>query len=169
MSDINPPGRDLPEVTSDVGGSWSRSTSARDARSTHPTPRTLWAGRLVRPAAQQACSGSRPCCSFFVALMVLFPGLLADGTGPARWPVDATCRTRCCRRAAEYWFGTDQLGCDVYSLTIFGARPSVVGGRDRGRRHHAHRRGRRAGRRVLRRLGRLGAVADHRHLLRRCP
>jgi oligopeptide transport system permease protein len=28
--------------------------------------------------------------------------------------------------SAAHWFGTDQLGCDVYALTIFGARPSVT-------------------------------------------
>lgn len=27
-----------------------------------------------------------------------------------------------------HWFGTDQLGCDIYSFTIFGARPSIAVG-----------------------------------------
>ena len=32
--------------------------------------------------------------------------------------------------SAEFavWFGTDQQGCDVYALTVFGARPSVTVG-----------------------------------------
>ena len=30
--------------------------------------------------------------------------------------------------SSAHWFGTDQLGCDIYSFTIFGARPSLAVG-----------------------------------------
>ncbi len=68
--------------------------------------------------------------------------------------------------SSEYWFGTDQLGCDVYSMTIFGARPSVMVGVISAPCVTICRGARRAHRRLLRWLGRLGALPHHRRLLR---
>lgn len=53
----------------------------------------------------------------FILVLLLGPGLLS-GIGP----VDTT-DAFLSPPSAEHWFGTDQLGRDVFSRTVFGARP----------------------------------------------
>jgi len=65
---------------------------------------------------------------FFVALMVVFPGVLADRDKTDSLLGGCNLSDSLLPPSSEYWFGTDQLGCDVYSMTIFGARPSVAVG-----------------------------------------
>lgn len=55
-----------------------------------------------------------------VLALLLAPGLLS-GTGPTE-TTDAFLSPP----SAEHWFGTDQLGRDVYSRTVFGARPVLL-------------------------------------------
>lgn len=64
----------------------------------------------------------------FVGAMVLFPGLLADRDKTNSLYGGCKLSNSLLPPSSEYWFGTDQLGCDVYSMTIFGARPSVAVG-----------------------------------------
>ncbi len=61
----------------------------------------------------------------FVALMVCFPFLMANQDRTSSLTGGCSLTNSLLPPSAENWFGTDQLGCDVYSLTIFGARPSV--------------------------------------------
>jgi oligopeptide transport system permease protein len=63
-----------------------------------------------------------------VMFMVLFPGAIADEAKTSSLSGGCSLRDSLTPPNAEYWFGTDQLGCDVYSMTVFGARPSVAVG-----------------------------------------
>ncbi|SDU92957.1 peptide/nickel transport system permease protein [Microlunatus sagamiharensis] len=56
----------------------------------------------------------------FILVLLLGPGLLS-GIGP----VDTT-DAFLSPPSAEHWFGTDQLGRDVFSRTVFGARPVLA-------------------------------------------
>jgi oligopeptide transport system permease protein len=64
----------------------------------------------------------------FVLAMVLFPGLIADEAKTSSLSGGCSLSNSLLPPSAEYRFGTDQLGCDVYSLSIYGARPSVMVG-----------------------------------------
>lgn len=61
----------------------------------------------------------------FVGLMVFFPFLMANQDRTSSLTGGCSLGNSLLPPSSENWFGTDQLGCDVYSLTIFGARPSV--------------------------------------------
>lgn len=61
----------------------------------------------------------------FVSLMVFFPFLMANQERTSSLTGGCSLTNSLLPPSSENWFGTDQLGCDVYSLTIFGARPSV--------------------------------------------
>ena len=56
----------------------------------------------------------------FILVLLLAPGLLS-GIGP----IDTT-DAFLSPPSAEHWFGTDQLGRDVFSRTVFGARPVLA-------------------------------------------
>lgn len=64
----------------------------------------------------------------FVMAMVLFPGLMANEEKTSSLSGGCKLTNSLLPPSSEYWFGTDQLGCDVYSLSIYGARPSVMVG-----------------------------------------
>ncbi|MBL7518011.1 ABC transporter permease [Frankia sp. CNm7] len=55
-----------------------------------------------------------------IALAALWPGLLARADPNAAEPVDALLGP-----SGAHWFGTDQLGRDVYSRVVHGARVSL--------------------------------------------
>ncbi len=61
----------------------------------------------------------------FVLGMVFFPGLFADEARTSSLTGGCDLTDSLLPPSSEHWFGTDQLGCDVYALSIFGARPSV--------------------------------------------
>jgi oligopeptide transport system permease protein len=63
---------------------------------------------------------------FFVFLIVVFPNAFADADQTSSLTGGCDLMNSLQPPSAEHWFGTDQLGCDVYSMTIFGARPSVT-------------------------------------------
>jgi peptide/nickel transport system permease protein len=56
-----------------------------------------------------------------VLLAALWPGLLATASPNATDPASALAAP-----GAGHWFGTDQLGRDIYSRVVFGARPSLL-------------------------------------------
>ncbi len=58
-----------------------------------------------------------------ILLVVLFPGLFAHQD-----PHYATLDRSLLPPSGEHWFGTDQLGYDIYTRTIYGARASVLVG-----------------------------------------
>jgi oligopeptide transport system permease protein len=64
----------------------------------------------------------------FVAALVLFPGLIADQEKTSSLSGGCDLSNSLLPPSKEYWFGTDQQGCDVFSLSVFGARPSVMVG-----------------------------------------
>jgi oligopeptide transport system permease protein len=63
-----------------------------------------------------------------VTAMVLFPGLIADVEKTSSLSGGCDLSNSLLPPSKEYWFGTDQQGCDVFSLSVFGARPSVMVG-----------------------------------------
>jgi oligopeptide transport system permease protein len=63
-----------------------------------------------------------------VAAMVLFPGIIADQEKTSSLSGGCVLSNSLLPPSSEHWFGTDQQGCDVYSLSVFGARPSVMVG-----------------------------------------
>jgi oligopeptide transport system permease protein len=63
-----------------------------------------------------------------VAAMVLFPGIIANAERTSSLSGGCDLSNSLLPPSSEYWFGTDQQGCDVYSLSVFGARPSVMVG-----------------------------------------
>ncbi|MFE2410984.1 ABC transporter permease [Kitasatospora sp. NPDC059408] len=58
-----------------------------------------------------------------IALAALWPGLLEHQAPDAVNPVDALQGP-----GGAHWFGTDQLGRDIYSRVVAGARPSLLTG-----------------------------------------
>ncbi len=61
-----------------------------------------------------------------ILVISAFPDLFADRSKTSSLTGGCDLMDSLLPPSAEHWFGTDQLGCDVYALTIFGARPSVV-------------------------------------------
>jgi peptide/nickel transport system permease protein len=67
------------------------------------------------------------CAGGFVLLLLALAALLA----PWLWTVDPQIVSPARRLrppSAQYWFGTDQLGRDVYSRVIYGSRVSIIVG-----------------------------------------
>lgn len=62
----------------------------------------------------------------FILLISAFPNLFADVNKTSSLTGGCDLLYSLEPPSSEHWFGTDQLGCDVYALTIFGARPSVI-------------------------------------------
>jgi oligopeptide transport system permease protein len=63
-----------------------------------------------------------------VTLLVLAPGLIADTEQTSSLTGGCQLSDSLQAPSSEHWFGTDQQGCDVFSLAVFGARPSVTVG-----------------------------------------
>lgn len=76
----------------------------------------LWRG-LGRPRLGTLVAGL---LLVFVVLAALWPGLLSTHSPDTIEPMRALSGP-----SSEHWFGTDQLGRDVYSRIIHGARPSL--------------------------------------------
>lgn len=62
----------------------------------------------------------------FIAAISIFPQFFADKEKTSSLTGGCQLMDSLLPPSSEHWFGTDQLGCDVYSLTIYGARPSVI-------------------------------------------
>jgi oligopeptide transport system permease protein len=63
-----------------------------------------------------------------VLFMVLFPGLIASEEATSSLTGGCQLANSKLPPSSEYKLGTDQQGCDVYALSVFGARPSVAVG-----------------------------------------
>ncbi|MFN8126249.1 MAG: ABC transporter permease [Candidatus Nanopelagicales bacterium] len=63
-----------------------------------------------------------------VMLMVLFPGLIADSAKTSSLTGGCNLSNSLTPPGDEFRMGTDQQGCDVYALSVYGARPSVAVG-----------------------------------------
>ncbi len=55
-------------------------------------------------------------------LMAIFAGVLAGGVSP----LEQTLSNRLLPPNAEHWFGTDELGRDIYARTLYGARVTLT-------------------------------------------
>lgn len=62
----------------------------------------------------------------FILAISAFPSLFANRSLTSSLTGGCDLADSLLPPSSQHWFGTDQLGCDVYALTIFGARPSVV-------------------------------------------
>lgn len=93
-----------------------------------PAPRSLAQARLRRLAGVASKLGSSPLAVagiVVVALLVLvaiFAPLVAGGVSPL--VQDLTRRLQ--PPSAAHWFGTDELGRDIYARTVHGARATLV-------------------------------------------
>jgi oligopeptide transport system permease protein len=90
-------------------------------------PRTLW-GDAWYDLRHNKVFWISAVLLVFVLAMVLFPGLMANAEKTSSLSGGCKLSNSLLPPSSEYWFGTDQLGCDVYSLSIYGARPSVLVG-----------------------------------------
>lgn len=63
-----------------------------------------------------------------IMVMVLFPGLLASQEATSSLTGGCQLSNSLEAPSSEFKLGTDQQGCDVYSLSIYGARSSVAVG-----------------------------------------
>ncbi|WP_128565883.1 ABC transporter permease [Methylobacterium crusticola] len=84
---------------------------------------------VVRRRGLRGVVARHPAAAIGVAILLLM--LLAALLAPVLFTVDPTAlapsrRTRL--PSAQYWFGTDMLGRDIYSRVIYGARVSLVVG-----------------------------------------
>ena len=61
-----------------------------------------------------------------IFLITAFPNAFADKEATSSLTGGCSLMDSLLPPSSEHWFGTDQFGCDVYAMTIFGARPSVV-------------------------------------------
>jgi peptide/nickel transport system permease protein len=62
---------------------------------------------------------------FIVAVLIvmaIFAPLLAGGISP----IEQNLASRLARPSAEHWFGTDELGRDIYARTLYGARVTLT-------------------------------------------
>lgn len=64
----------------------------------------------------------------FVLIMILFPSLLASEEATSSLTGGCQLANSLSPPSEQFKLGTDQQGCDVYSLSIYGARPSVTVG-----------------------------------------
>ncbi|MFI6452098.1 ABC transporter permease [Streptosporangium amethystogenes] len=88
-------------------------------------PASLWSDAWYDLRRRPLFIGSAALIAVLIA-MAAFPRLFSSVN-----PFDAaTCRLEDTRlgMSAAHWFGTDNLGCDVYARTIHGARNSIVVG-----------------------------------------
>src|SRR5499433_1488905 len=88
-----------------------------------PAPATLWRQRVWRYVRRHPTIIVGAFLLLVMAAMAVFAPYLGTVDPQAlspirrlRWP------------SAQYWFGTDMLGRDVYSRTIYGARVSLIVG-----------------------------------------
>ncbi|HBP68364.1 MAG TPA: ABC transporter permease, partial [Alcanivorax sp.] len=93
-------------------------TPARPAKRRKPLPKPLaFCARLCRERPLGAVGA-------LICLLLLFTGIFADLIAPQGYnainPID-----RLKAPSAEYWFGTDQLGRDIFARVVHGARLSV--------------------------------------------
>lgn len=87
-------------------------------------PRTLW-GDAWYDLRHNGVFWVSAVLLVFVAAMVFFPGLMANAERTSSLTGGCELSNSLLPPSKEYWFGTDQQGCDVYSLSIYGARTSV--------------------------------------------
>ncbi len=64
----------------------------------------------------------------FVLVMVVFPGLLAPQESTSSLTGGCQLANSLAPPSSQFKLGADQQGCDVYALSIYGARPSVIVG-----------------------------------------
>lgn len=64
----------------------------------------------------------------FVFAMVLFPGLLAPEESTSSLTGGCQLANSLAAPSEQFKLGADQQGCDVYALSVYGARPSVTVG-----------------------------------------
>lgn len=126
MSNVQPdPARSISSLEGDVNTILlDENLPGTDAPLDESQPRTLWADAWY-DLKRSKMFWLSVFLLFWVALMVLFPGLLADRDKTNSLYGGCNLSNSLLPPSSEYRFGTDQLGCDVYSMTIFGARPSV--------------------------------------------
>lgn len=129
MSDAQPPhDRPLSSTEGDINTVLlDERNLGIDAPLDSSEPRTLW-GDAWYDLKRSKMFWLSAVMMVFVAVIVIFPGLLADRAKTNSLYGGCNLTNSLLPPSSEYWFGTDQLGCDVYSMTIFGARPSVMVG-----------------------------------------
>ncbi|WP_433246687.1 ABC transporter permease [Streptosporangium sp. CA-135522] len=94
-------------------------------RAKPPKAASLWSDAWHDLRRRPLFIGSAALICIFLVMSV-FPGLFTSVD-----PFDAaSCRLAEARQGmgGAHWFGTDNLGCDVYARTVYGARNSIVVG-----------------------------------------
>lgn len=106
---------------SDVGQSW-RQWLASDAPASRrqAVAGNLWRGFVSIVANPAALAGL--VIIILLILVAMFAAVLAGGTSPLAQDLV----NRLAPPSGLHWFGTDELGRDIYARTIFGARVTLV-------------------------------------------
>ena len=97
-------------------------------------PRVTVLSRCAPPPSSPSCSGAASCSAGAVILRGGRAGRAARAVARALRPDGAEVLDRLQSPRATHWFGTDELGRDVFSRVIFGARYSLADRRAGGRR-----------------------------------
>ena len=88
-----------------------------------PAPTTQWQARLGRItfAALDFCASPAAVAGLLVVLLLLFTAAFAPWLA-THDPTAQSLLTMLQRPSATHWFGTDELGRDIYSRVVYGAR-----------------------------------------------
>ena len=91
-------------------------------------PDRVLAGSAASPRACAGCVGTQIILSGIVLLGLMALVAIASPLFATHDPVRLDPIQRLAPPSAEHWFGTDQLGRDVYSRVIYGSRISLIVG-----------------------------------------
>lgn len=83
-------------------------------------PANLWRDAAIRFSKNKLAMGA-----LFVVLLMIFMAIFADVIAPYHYDEIVRGKTRQFPNA-QFWFGTDNVGFDVFSRIIYGARVSLI-------------------------------------------
>ncbi|WP_131113031.1 ABC transporter permease [Lichenihabitans psoromatis] len=95
---------------------------------TDPTPTSLAQARLKRfvSVAAKLCSNPLALFGLVIVAALILMALLAPVVAGGVSPIDQNLAGRLQPPSAAHWFGTDELGRDIFARTVYGARATLA-------------------------------------------
>ncbi|WP_131195088.1 ABC transporter permease [Lichenihabitans psoromatis] len=95
---------------------------------TDPTPTSLAQARLKRfvSVAAKLCSNPLALFGLVIVAALILMALLAPVVAGGVSPIDQNLAGRLQPPSASHWFGTDELGRDIFARTVYGARATLA-------------------------------------------